>query len=120
MFDKHVSKILLEAVLMLCTAKRILHPNHNDEEFKLYKITHKNHPVSLWMRQSYENYTWALQHVEAIHEEWKYRYGHPAEKQHKSYVVALYLKEHAPTPDEFPPTGFDSVRLGDARRIQDE
>ena len=35
LFDKHVSKILLEAVQMLCTAKRILHPDHNDEEFRL-------------------------------------------------------------------------------------
>ena len=39
MIDK-VSKILLEAVQMLCTA---LHTN-------IYKMTHKNHPVSIWCR----------------------------------------------------------------------
>lgn len=111
LFDKHVSKILLEAVQMLCTAKRILHPDHNDEEFRLYKIAHKNHPVTVWMRQSYENYCWTLQLVEAMHEEWKYRYNHPAEKQHKSFVVALYLKEHAPQPHEFPQQGLTPFAL---------
>ena len=61
--DKHISKIIIEAVQMLSTAKRILDPEDpiNDE---LYKITHKNHPVSVWVRTSLENYEWVLDLVD--------------------------------------------------------
>ena len=31
MMDKHVSKILLEAVQMLCSAKRVLEPDADDD-----------------------------------------------------------------------------------------
>jgi hypothetical protein len=103
MFDKHVSKILLEAVQMLCTTIQLIDPdNEIQNEIKLYKIAHKNHPVTIWMRSSLENYMWTLNLVDAMHEEWKYRYNHPAEKKHKSYIVAEYLREFAPTAEKFP------------------
>ena len=39
MFDKHVSKILLEAVQMLCTTIQVIDPeNKIQEKIKLYKI----------------------------------------------------------------------------------
>ena len=42
MMDKHVNKILLEAVQMLCTAKRILDPDAPEEvSSALYKLAHK-------------------------------------------------------------------------------
>lgn len=113
MFDKHVSKMILEAAQMLCTAKRILDPEYDDSnaEIKLYKISHKNHPVSIWIRQSYENYMWTIQMVEAMHEEWKYRYNHPADKNHKSYIMAMHLKENAPLACKFAYYGFTSFAL---------
>lgn len=50
MFDKHISKMIVEAVQMLSTAKRVLGPSEADsEEIKIYKISHKNHPVSIWI-----------------------------------------------------------------------
>lgn len=111
MFDKHISKIILEAVQMLCTTKRLLDPDHDDTIFPLYKIAHKNHPVTIWMRQSYENYMWTIQLVEAMHEEWKYRYNHPADKFHKSYIVAMYLKKNPPSPNKFPTVGLTRFAL---------
>jgi hypothetical protein len=103
MFDKHVSKILLEAVQMLCTTIHVIDPeNPVKDKIKLYKMAHKNHPVTIWMRSSLENYMWTLNLVDAMHEEWKYRYNHPAEKKHKSYIVAEYLREFAPTAEKFP------------------
>jgi hypothetical protein len=36
-----------------------------------------------------------------MHDEWKFRYEHPPEKMHKSYIVAKYLREYAPTYDKF-------------------
>ena len=68
MFDKHVSKILLEAVQMLCTTMQIVDPdNPVKDKVKIYKIAHKNHPVTIWMRASLDNYIWTLNLVEAMH-----------------------------------------------------
>jgi len=107
MFDKHVSKMILEAVQMLCTTMHIVDPdNEVSQVIKLYKIAHKNHPVTIWMRTSLANYMWTLDLVNAMHDEWKYRYDHPPEKLHKSYIVATYLRKYAPTADKFPETGL--------------
>ena len=112
MFDKHVSKILLEAVQMLCTTMQLIDPeNEISNTTKLYKISHKNHPVTLWMRTSLENYMWTLNLVDAMHDEWKFRYNHPAEKMHKSYIVAQKLREHAPHADKFPSMGLTRFAL---------
>lgn len=112
LFDKHVSKILLEAVQMLCTSIQVIDPdNEIQNHIKLYKIAHKNHPVTIWMRTSLENYIWTLDLVEAMHNEWKYRYDHPADKMHKSYIVATYLRKYAPRADKFPQTGLTPFAL---------
>jgi len=112
MFDKHISKILLEIVQMLCSAIQIIdEENDVKNKIKLYKISHKNHPVTIWMRASLDNYMWALELVEAMHDEWKYRYDHPADKMHKSYIVAKCLKENAPSADKFPMRGLTKFAL---------
>jgi len=92
MFDKHVSKILIEAVQMLCTALHVLEP---DVHSGIYKMTHKNHPVTIWCRSSNDNFEWTLKLIDCLHEEWQFRYKHT--KIHKSYLVAMYLKEHVPS-----------------------
>jgi hypothetical protein len=104
MMDKHIAKIILEAVQMLCSAKRLI-----DSECKsvicsdspLYKIAHKNHPVTIWCRASQANFIWTLDLVDAMHAEWKYRYNHPESKQHRSYSVAQYLRNNIPAPNKF-------------------
>lgn len=102
MMDKHVNKILLEAVQMLCTAKRILDPDAPEEvSSALYKLAHKNHPVTIWCRTSRANFIWALDHIDALHAEWKYRYGHPETKIHKSYQVAQILRANIPADEKF-------------------
>ena len=107
MFDKHVSKILLEAVQMLCTTIQIVDPDNEIKNvIKLYKICHKNHPTTIWIRSSLENYMWTLDLVDAMHEEWKYRYDHPSDKMHKSYIVAKHLRTFAPTADKFQHVGL--------------
>ena len=79
MIDKHVVKIILEAVQMLSTAIQLVDPEMAAlVPVSLYKISHRNHPVSVWVRESLDNYLWTLALVRAMHEEWKYRYGHPA------------------------------------------
>ena len=100
MMDKHVSKILLEAVQMLCSAKHVIDP---DDEInnRLYKIAHKNHPVTIWCRTSRANFIWTLDLIDELHKEWKYRYGHPETKIHKSYIMAMILRENIPDEDKF-------------------
>jgi len=106
MMDKHVSKILLEAVQMLCTSKRVLDPEDEVND-RIYKLAHKNHPVTIWCRASKENFEWTLQLVDCLHAEWQYRYRHT--KVHKSYLVAMYLKEHIPS--NFPMQGLTTFAL---------
>lgn len=111
MMDKHVSKILLEAVQMLCSAKRILDPDDEETNKVLYKLAHKNHPVTIWCRASKENFIWALDLVEELHTEWRFRYGHPDTKFHKSYLVAKLLSENMPSDDKFAKKGLTPFAL---------
>jgi hypothetical protein len=110
MMDKHVSKILLEAVQMLCSAKRVLDPDDEVNE-RIYKLAHKNHPVTIWCRKSKANFVWALDLVEELHNEWRFRYGHPETKFHKSYLMALILRENMPSDDKFEVEGLTPFAL---------
>lgn len=107
MMDKHIAKIILEAVQMLCTTQRLLTAGFNECcDPCVYKIAHKNHPVTIWCRASQANFIWTLDLIDAMHAEWKYRYGHPAHKEHKSYSVAKYLRRNVP-----PAGAFEKVRV---------
>ena len=110
MMDKHVSKILLEAVQMLCSAKRILDPEDETNQ-RLYKRAHKNHPVTIWCRKSKANFIWVLDLIEELHNEWKYRYGHPETKTHKSYLISLILRENIPSDEKFEEIGLTPFAL---------
>lgn len=110
MFDKHIYKIILEAVQMLCTAKQMLEPEY-ENEIKLYKIAHKNHPVTIWVRKSLANYMWTLDLVEELHKEWRHRYQHPDTKFHRSYLMAQILRANVPSPDKFEAEGLTPFAL---------
>jgi hypothetical protein len=110
MMDKHVSKILLEAVQMLCSAKRILDPNDEVND-RIYKLAHKNHPVTIWCRKSKANFLWTLELIEELHNEWRFRYGHPSTKFHKSYLMAIILRENIPSDDKFEEIGLTPFAL---------
>lgn len=110
MMDKHVSKILLEAVQMLCSCKRILDPD-DEVNSEIYKLAHKNHPVTIWCRKSRANFEWTLDLVEELHNEWRFRYGHPTTKFHKSYLMALTLRENIPNNDKFEEEGLTPFAL---------
>jgi hypothetical protein len=111
MMDKHVSKILLEAVQMLCSAKRILDPEDEETNAQIYKLAHKNHPVTIWVRKSLANYMWTLDLVEELHKEWRYRYQHSDTKFHKSYLMAQILRANVPSLDKFEAEGLTPFAL---------
>ena len=110
MMDKHVSKIMLEAVQMLCTAKRVLNPDDEIND-RIYKMAHKNHPVTIWCRTSNANFMWTIELIEELHNEWRYRYGHPETKFHKSYLIAMILKDNMPSDDVFAVEGLTPFAL---------
>jgi len=111
MMDKHVSKILLEAVQMLCSAKRIVDPGDTATNDQIYKIAHINHPVTIWCRKSRANYIWTLDLIEELHNEWRFRYGHPDTKMHKSYLTAIILRDNIPSEDKFEARGLTPFAL---------
>jgi len=69
--DKHVIKMVLESVQLLCSVHHIT-SNRSDIP---YRLTHKNHPCSIWVRKSYSNYIWLLDLTRALLDEYTYRYG---------------------------------------------
>ena len=105
MIDKHVHKIILEAVQMLCTAVRVLQPENIHDG--IYRMAHKNHPVSIWCRTSKENFIWTLDLIDAMHAEWQFRHNHT--KIHKSYLVAELLRRNIPR--HFPEQGLSPFAL---------
>lgn len=110
MMDKHISKIILEAVQMLCTAKQILEPEDEINEI-LYKKAHINHPVTIWCRKSRANFEWTLELIEEMHKEWKFRYNHPKKVFHKSYIIAQILRKYIPHEDKFEEKGLTTFAL---------
>ena len=75
MCDKHVVKMILESAQMLSTAHRVLDGDEYADRVGLYKMTHKNHPSSIWARSTDENYDWLWAHMDALMKEYTYRYG---------------------------------------------
>lgn len=75
--DKHIVKMPVETAQMLSTVCRL-------KGFDIgYKSTHTNHPCTVWVRDSKENFNWAIQHGIALCDEYSFRYG----KTHASKKV---------------------------------
>lgn len=70
--DRHVVKMILESVQMLCTVAS----KHGHAA--PYRPTHANHPCVRWLDQSYDNHLWLQELTAALNREYRYRYR----KQH--------------------------------------
>jgi hypothetical protein len=88
MCNKHVVKMILESAQMLCTTHRVLDDVDMIEGEHLYKMAHKNHPSTIWVRSSWENYMWLYEHMVALMQEYTHRY----DKHHATerLMVPLY------------------------------
>ena len=86
--DKHVIKMILETCQLLCSA----HYFFKTEYQPPYKLTHKNHPSSLWTRESLDNYDWLCELGLELCKEYTYRYR----KIHKCEKYIYELKENKP------------------------
>jgi hypothetical protein len=86
--DKHVVKMILETAQLLCGAH---HMSNKPTDNIPYKLSHKNHPCSIWVRKSLSNYLYLCDLGLELCKEYTYRYG----KRHKSQDIiewCLYIK----------------------------
>lgn len=90
--DKHVVKMILETAQLLYSAHWVLNPEGLNEN--AYKLAHKNHPCSIWVRTSVSNYMWLASLGVWLCKEYQYRYGE--HKLHKSEAHILWLLNNAP------------------------
>lgn len=101
--DKHVVKMILETAQLLCGVHWIIGKEAP------YKLSHKNHPSSIWVRSSLENYLWLCELGLELCKEYEYRY----QKTHKSKLIiewCIFNKPNIPdTPFHEPPQAMPEI-----------
>jgi hypothetical protein len=80
-YNKHVVKMILESAQMLCATHHVI-GNPDDSP---YKLAHKNHPSTIWVRENSLHYDWLWNHMVALGDEYTKRYG----KTHLSITKML-------------------------------
>jgi hypothetical protein len=104
--DKHTVKMILEYAQLLSTTHRVLDGTQSSRLSKtgrkqttfvlpdgrepiLYSATHINHPSTIWVRQSDDNYIWLYNLWRQLMIEYTYRYGknHACEKLIESLCI---------------------------------
>lgn len=112
--NKHVVKMILESAQMLCAAhwlhllksknknlksfKRIrdaqvwLYENTDKSFHPPWKMTHVNHPCTVWTSENISNYLWQLKLCKSLINEYKIRYN----KNHKVEDVVKWLTKNVP------------------------
>ena len=85
-YNKHVVKMILESAQMLCAAHHVL-GNPDDVP---YKLAHKNHPSTIWVRENSLHYDWLYEHMIALGDEYTARYN----KTHMSIDKCKHLNIH--------------------------
>lgn len=81
--DKHVVKMITEYAQLLSTCCRVSGVECG------YRVSHVNHPCSLWVRESLTNWYYLRDLAIKLQDEYYYRYG----KIHAAYRVITYLRQ---------------------------
>lgn len=104
--NSHIVKMPLETAQLLCSA----HWNTGGEA--PYKNTHRNHPCSLWARNSISNYMWLCELGFSLLDEYSFRYG----KTHGCHKVITWCSENIPNLKE---DGFTEppLAMGDEFKV---
>jgi len=109
--NKHVVKMILETAQLLCS----VHYYYPTSYTPKYKLTHKNHPSTIWARSSISNYVWLCKLGKALCKEYTFRYG----RRHITEDVIDQCLSHIPSipDDEFsdPPLAMpEYCKMSDA------
>lgn len=94
--NKHIVKMPTESGQILSSVVRWY---VSDPHIDFYKITHKNHPCTLWAGQSRGNFQWLLDHANAIVAEYDYRYGKPGKYDRLRTVLSNCAEFMTSVPD---------------------
>jgi hypothetical protein len=81
--------MILESAQLLCACHHIFNSSIKDS---LYKLTHKNHPSTLWVCESKANYEWLYKLFMELCEEYTYRYG----RIHRCQMLFEILLKESP------------------------
>lgn len=95
--DKHVVKMIIEYAQLLSTAHHVI--DGDAARPGIYRVTHRNHPSAVWVRQSAEHYGYVYTLLEALGEEYFHRYGR-VHKTMREVAPALILQ-----PENMPMNG---------------
>ena len=82
--DKHIIKMITEQNQLLCS---VYYFTDNIPD-NIYKLTHKNHPCAVWIRESLSNWIWLRDMTLALCREYTYRYN----KIHKGEMLCKTLE----------------------------
>ena len=125
--DKHVVKMILETVQLLYCAHWILQTGNkwiescqvatiDAKTVGPYKQTHKNHPCSIWARESVSNYNYLATLGMALCEEYTYRYG----KVHNCQYHLNWLIKNVPKNNKKERTEFPQAITNTKYRVKDD
>jgi hypothetical protein len=95
-----VNKMITESLQMLVTAMRLNGAKEEEIPQRVdgipMKISHINHPCSIWVRESRENYLWLWEHLKALTEEFEFRHGkkhHGASQLKRAYKGSFLIAD---------------------------
>jgi len=92
--DKHVVKMILETAQLLCGVHHMTDQANDQANDQVpYRLSHKNHPCSIWARKSLTNYLYLAELGLELCKEYTFRYG----KRHKSQDVIEWCIENKPS-----------------------
>lgn len=91
--DKHIVKIPTEVAQMISTVYHL--QNMNIPSF-LYKPTHINHPCSIWIRKSLQNFLYTVNLGNSLYNEYQYRYNKP-DKHCRNKLIFEYASKVLPS-----------------------
>jgi len=81
--DAHVIKMILEYAQIMCTNFHLTQSEELINSTELYKPTHKNHPCTIWARESFDNTTWLFECMNELNNIYKAK----SKRDHKSFLV---------------------------------
>ena len=110
--NKHVVKMILESAQLLYCAHWMTDLTNIPED--AYKMTHKNHPCCIWVRESHENYMWLASLGWWLCKEYQHRYG--SHKEHKTQKHIEWLLSNPPALDHAGMTPFRQAMPDEYKR----
>lgn len=110
--DKHVVKMIIETAQMLYCAHWML---ESPLPSTAYKLAHKNHPCSIWVRSSVTNYLWLVSLGYWLCQEYRFRY----KKVHKTEAHILWLMENIPKDIPILPMSSPAQAMPDEYKDED-